>query len=137
LVKPLHEAGEGGQDPVQVLSTVGLFPAIAPQQQVLIDGEIGEQPAAFGTQGQPPPHDDMGRKPHQILPLQENSPRHYRGQAADSPQGSGLTRAVGPQQSHDLPGLDGKGDLSQDPDGPIADFQGLDGKHDIGINMCK
>ena len=68
-----------------------------------------------------------------ISPLKQDLPRRRLQQAGDGVQGSGLARAVGPDQRHSLVGPDLQGDAVHRRDSAVADHEILYLQHQTAL----
>src|SRR5437763_1944881 len=66
-------------------------------EQVLLDGELGERPAALGHVGDARAGHLVGPAPAQLAPVEDDVPVRLGEHPADRAQRGRLARAVGPE----------------------------------------
>src|SRR5690606_33717771 len=122
LVFPLAQAGEEGEDPLQVLVDPGPVPAAGGgQEEAFQDRQVGEDPPALGDVAHAQGHHLVGGKLGEVHPGEADRPPAGRDEAGDGPQGGGLARAVGADEGDDLPFLHHQVDAVEGLDGPVVD----------------
>src|SRR5690606_17763677 len=78
--------------------------AVAPQgaeAEVLLDGELDDDAAAFGDERQAAPHPVFGGKPAEFVAVEEDAAAAKRHEAGEGAQERGLSGAVGAQEGDD------------------------------------
>lgn len=94
--------------------------------EIFLDGEVGEDAAAFGHLHHAEPRDPMWADVDDAPPPESNVARPGPQQAADGMQDRRLAGAVGTDQGNDLRVLDGKRDALQRLDVAVEDVDGID-----------
>ena len=124
LTQPFAQPREQRQGPLAVLGDAGPVGAgIRPDLQVLLNGEVREQPAALGGLRDAQTHDLVRRLADQRLAVEDQRPGGRAQQSGDRAQRRGFAGPVGADQRHDLPGLDGQVDPLQRVDRAVVDVQ--------------
>src|SRR5579883_507436 len=126
----LLQAGEDGDDVVEVLLPAGAATAVAAELEVLANRQVGEDAPAFRDLDEAR-LDDAGRAGTGDIDTVEVDPAAERTiEAAEIVVERRLAGAVAAQQRHDLAGADAEIDAAQDLDWAIARAQALHVKHE-------
>ena len=136
LITALCQPGEPGVDGLQICFKLLLVLfAVSAHEQVLIDGQFLEDPAAFGNLGHAQMDDLMTGSLGDILAVEGDRAGLLGDQTHHALHGGGLAGAVGTDQRHDLALVDLKADALQRADNAIVDFKILNFQHCHRVNL--
>src|SRR5215469_5982245 len=104
LARPFAEDGEEIEHVGEALGQLGpRRRGVRAQEQVLPHRHEGEEPPALGHLHDAAPDPIVGGDAREVLPGELDAPRARGERAGDHPEGRGLARGVGPDESEDLP----------------------------------
>ena len=104
-------------------STARARPGREPEPQVLLDRELGEEPAALRDESDPAPRDRLGRAPAQRSLAEADLARARRDEPHDRVQRRRLPRAVRADQPDDLAGRDAQREPADGRDAAVRDLE--------------